>query len=546
MNRKAILSGAMLLPTELINLQQLKRRLTITHTPLGEDESIQVKAYYEKRGYLAVPRQYGLALVDRLGLEVEDKTSPGTAALWPRRPVPREYQEEFINDLGTCTDEYYDFLARAHTGFGKTVSSLVAAARIGRTTLIIVDQENLRDQWLTELATHFGMTRENGLVGIVQGKHCEYEGRSVVIAMVQTLASRRFSQEFYNWAGVLIVDEVHTIGAPVYSQPLMKITATIRWGVSATTKRGDAFQKFLDYHLGAVRVAADKEHDTSVVYFVQHKTVYTWYANVSKKIGRIITEVAEDGSRNLLLAQAAQWLYETGRDILLLSDRIDQLKHVMSLMTYLGVAPEVMGLYTGNHPQYRYAKDTSPKHLPVGLVLDAPYTPVSLQLIAKTIPKKILDEVKDKAEIQLATFQKAGKGYDVPRLSGGVDLTPRSKAEQAHGRILRVKEGKKKPIWVTVEDTRSYRLVRSFALRLQEYCKSNARVYQWHENGELEECLIEEVMPDRMARVARLQLARIETSKDGRNMLKTQESVRRQNAQAVLATVKQIRSRNRS
>ena len=545
MNRSAILSGAVALPTELIDVRKVKNRLTIE---LLEDDgsTSSMHAYVERRGYLCVPRQFGISHANKLGITIEDRTAQGQLAQWPRIPIPRDYQHEFIDDLVSAASEFYDFLARAHTGFGKTISSLIAAARIGHTTLILVDQENLRDQWLEALEKHFGMTVANGLVGIVQGKNADYEGRTVAIAMVQTLTSRRMPTEFYNWAHTLIVDEVHTIGAPTYSMLLLRINATVRWGVSATTKRKGPTQKLLDYNLNKVQVAADKEHDQSVVYFAQHKTVYSWYANVSTKIGRIITEVAEDGSRNLLIAQATQWLYETGRDTIVLSDRIEQLKHLMSLLCYMGVDPEVMGLYTGNNPQYKYAKEPNPTHMPVGLEPGAEYTPVSLQLIAKTIPKKKLLQVKEEAEIQLCTFGMAQKGYDVPRLTAGVDASPRASSEQAHGRTLREQENMPKPIWVTIEDTGSYRLVRSFALRMQDYAKSNILAYHWHENGELEQWEIEEITRDRMARVKQLQLARIETSRDGRNMLKMPDSVKRQRNQAVIDTVKSIHSRRRN
>ena len=100
----------------------------------------------------------------------------------------------------------------------------------------------------------------------------------------------------------------------------------------------------------------------------------------------------------MLIAESALALYETGRDLLVLSDRIEQLKHLQSLLYYLGVDPEQIGLYTGYNPVMKYAKNSKPARRPYGLTVNddtglAEYTPISLQLIAKRIPKKKLAEV---------------------------------------------------------------------------------------------------------------------------------------------------------
>ncbi len=546
MKKSAILAGALLLPLERVNVDHLMHELTVNYLPMGEVEPVIVEAFFMRRGYIGVPRQFGLSFAARMGIEVDDQTSEGQAVRFTPVDQPRPHQIPFIHDIVETSRDFYDFLARAHTGFGKTFCSLTVAARLGRTTLILVDQENLRDQWLTALEKHFGMTIANGAVGIIQGTKCDYLGKSVVIGMVQTVSQKKLPPAVYDYFGFLIVDEVHIIGAPTFSQPLMRFSATHRLGVSATPKRKDSLDKIMRHHLGAVRVAADKEHDTSAVYFAQHQTVYSWYANISPKIGRIITEVSEDGSRNLLLAEAIMWLYQTGRDTLVLSDRIEQLKHLMSMLYYLGVDPEVMGLYTGNNPTYKYAKDPKPKRKPPGVDADTQYSPVSLQLIAKAIPKKKLVQVKEQAALQFATYGMAAKGYDQPRLSAGVDASPRGAAEQIHGRILREVEGKKKPIWVTVEDVNNYRLEFSFASRARDYAKSNGRLYQWHDNGELEQCKIGDLMRDRLERVKYLKSLRIETNKDGRNMLVTVASVKKRAAQAVIDTVERIRSGKRN
>lgn len=542
--RIAVLAGGMSIPVELVDdLPAVKRTLRVKFQPMGAEEPLFVEAFSldEDNGYITVPRQYGLKLCSDLGIEWEDHTSPGADAHWPKIPKPRDYQHEFIDGLVDATEDYYDFLARAHTGFGKTISSLIAAARIATTTLIIVDQENLKDQWIEALTNLFGFKLAD--IGIIQGKECSYEGKAVSIAMVQSLTQKEYAQEMYDYFGLVIVDEVHVIGAPTFSAILRLFSASFRFGVSATPKRRDGLQKLLDYNLGKVRVAADKEHNESAVYYVKHDTVYSWYANISPKVGRFITEISEDGSRNLLLAETAIWLYETGRDVLILSDRIEQLKHLMSLCYYLGIPEEEMGLYTGTNPSYRIAKNPTPGRRPQGWERGTEYCAISLQLTSKSVPKKKLAAIKETSRMIFATYGMFAKGVDVPRLAAGLDGSPRGTAEQVHGRILREQEGKLKSIWVTVVDHNNYRACHSFAMRAKDYAKSNGRLFEWHADGGIEECHANEIAREMRERAADLQSQRIETTSDGRNTLVTQSSVMQSKTQAAKATVEAIRSR---
>jgi superfamily II DNA or RNA helicase len=548
--RPAIMAGSMAIPLEHVDIAAMTRTLTATYRPMGSDTATLVEAFRLDEEYIYVPRQYGLTYCQRRRIPFEDQTSSGYTVVFPKTPQPRDYQVRVLDQLVECARNNYDYIFKAHTGWGKTIGELLVAARLGVTTLVIVDQDNLKEQWVDAMAAHFGMTEDNGHVGVVQGDTCIYQGCSVVVAMVHTLRNRTYEAEFYDYFGNVIFDEVHTVGAPSFSVVLLDFPATHRGGVSATPKRADGLQKLLDYSLGPIRVSAEKEHDESAVYVRTHPTVYSWYANVSPKVGRIITEVSEDGSRNLLVAESSMSLYESGRDTLILSDRIEQLKHTQSLLYYLGMDPDQLGLYTGYDPVYRYAKDPKPMRRPDGLVAhedddEFHYTPISLQLIARRVGAKELARIKSSAGMLLATYGKCAKGFDEPRLKAGVDATSRSEVEQIHGRILRVVAGSKMPVWVTIQDTNSYRLLYSFTKRIAGYLKSNGRMYLWHQDGELEECPETELIADARRRHRELKDQRIETRIDGRNTLVTSGSVKAQKKQAAYDTVNRIRSRPR-
>lgn len=514
----------MALPIERIPVSLVKQACTAKYLLMGDEEPTELPCYREDDEYLYVPRQYGISACRSWGIEYQDRTSPGVEMSLPVIAEPRDYQIDPLLDLQECTKSFYDFLFRARTGWGKTVGSLILAARLGVSTIILVDQENLKDQWIKALKERFGVAEED--IGIVQGKVCKYEGCAVTIAMVQTLAQKVYPQEFYDYFGLMIVDEVHIIGAPTFSQPLLDFSAMYRIGVSATPRRKDGLQRVLDYNLGKVRVYVADEHDVNSVYVAEHPTIYSWYANISPKVGRFISEVAEDGSRNLLLAESASFLYDTGRDVLVLGDRIEHLKHLMSLCEYLGVPAEDMGLYAGYNPSYGYAKEATPTRRPVGLTRNEEtgeyeYTPISLQLIAKRTKKKVLDEIKETKRIIFATYGMFAKGVDVERLTGGVDATPRSSSEQMHGRILRQVDGALRSIWITIADINSYRALHGVSERLADYMRNNAEVFKWSlEEGE-QPCNGKALKAEYKEESRRLKSLRIETNSDGLNTLLT-------------------------
>jgi len=534
MTLPARLKGCMMLPMSEIDVPRVKKQVTYKHRPLsladGEPD-LEVVAWYVDGEYLCVPRQYGMTLCNQLHLEYVDETSTGTVAHFPRIPDPREYQVPQLDEITAEFETAYDFIFKAHTGWGKTVGALIVAARLGRTTVIIVDQENLRLQWVEALTTLFGFAEKD--IGTIKGDKWSWKGKAVTVAMVQTLAQRGVDEELADYFGFAIVDEVHTCGAPTFSAVLLMWNATYRLGVSATPKRKDGLQRALDHNLDRIRVEASKKHNRSAVYLIRSETVYSFYGNVSKMTGRIFSEIAEDGPRNLLIAEAALWLYESGRDVLILSDRIEHLKELECLLYYFGVAEEEMGLYTGYDPVWKFAKDANPSGRPEGLERwrredraweQAEYCAVSMQIVQKRVPKQRFEHIKKHSKIILATYGMFAKGVDVARLSGGVDATPRSAAEQVHGRILREVEGKPVPIWVTLMDTSSYRLMFTLANRIKEYLKSSGVLFEWHPDGSVEQCDVKSLKSEIYERVDDLKSMRIATNKDGLNMLVTQEA----------------------
>lgn len=513
-------SSGVFLPYGLVPMGVLKR-VTARYKNMGSDETIEVKGYAEVDGGILLPRHFGLQLIAQLGIEIESAISGGRRVKFPKNVVhvgEYEYQDRFVASILAACDERNDFLVRAHTGAGKTVCALSVIQKRGVAALIVVDQDNLRLQWEEKCKSVLGLSDRQ--IGVVQGPVCRYRGASVTVAMVQTLVSREFPKEFYEYFGTVVFDEVHTAGAPTFSRSLLMFPAEVRFGMSATVDRKDSLQKLLEWNLGEVAVALDKKHEVSRVYYLESDTVYSWYANVSSKTGRMLQEVSMDSKRNALIVRAIHWLYAAkNRDILVVSDRIEQLEALMVLCAIEGIPTGDMGLYCGFFTEWKWTKNPTPKRRPPHHEQGTDYTPVAFLPNRKRISRVELEKIKAEKQVLFATFGMFTKGVDVPRLSAGIDCTPRSRAQQVHGRILRAVEGKPTPIWVTIRDIMSYRLEHQFVNRLLEYQASSAEIYEWNLEKGVRKRDAADLQKEARLRKSSLQSANIRVGRDGRNIV---------------------------
>jgi hypothetical protein len=522
----AFISSGVIVPKRLLDMKAVTRAVTAKHFAMGSRTPLLVEGYVDLGDSILLPRQFGLNLIANLGIPAIDQMSPGVSKRFPREVKHTgqyAYQTDFVAQILAKTKERNDFMVHAATGKGKSVAALSVIQKRGRTALVLVDQNNLMDQWVSECKKILGLTDRQ--IGIVQGPVCDYVGKHVTVAMIQTLVSREYEDAFYEYFGTVVVDEVHTAGAPTFSKALLMFSAESRFGVSATVDRRDALQKLLQWNLGNVEVSLLDVHDKSYVYYVESDTVYTWYANISPKVGRMLTEVSSDGARNNTLVKIIEWLYgDAGRDILVVSDRIEQLESLFAMCAYAGIPESDMGIYTGFQNVWRFEKDHTPRRRPVGYEKGTDYTPITLTQFRRRIPKNKLLEIKNTKRILFATFGMFAKGVDVPRLSAGVDCTPRSRAQQVHGRILRVQEGKPIPIWVTMRDVNSYRLERQFAQRIDEYIASSAEVCEWNLEKGVRSLDAHALKREAMSRSKQLQTMNIETGVNGLSTLLTPSS----------------------
>jgi superfamily II DNA or RNA helicase len=511
---KVELSNCLWIPESLFD-DGLRDEYTVGVYNLDGSETEVAGYRLDRPGYVGLPRVRGLKTFAMMPCEDLRTTR---SVKFPKQVALRDEQAPVVERALELCDTHSDFILKAATGKGKTVMGLAMAARLGQATVVVVDQEFLMDQWVERAKQHLGL--KDAQIGIVRGPKMDYKGKLLTICMAQTLARKEsLPKEFCDYFGFAIFDESQTAGAPTFSRALLMFSAKNRIGLSATPDRGDSLQYLIRWSLGVVAVELSATPDASNVYILESDTVYSWRANAATVTGRYLTEIAEDARRNLRIADAVKWLYQSGRDVLVISDRIEQLQGLFHLCAANGVPESDMRMCAKSRMVWRYEKDPTPPRQPPFLQKGAPYSPVRLSWVQKTVPKKELDEAKQNGRVLFATYGIMAKGVDIPRLSAGIDATPRAESTQVVGRILRPMPGKLRPIWVTIADINSYRSLHQLCRRIQDYVKSNAEVFRWNPSKGRKRIDHRHLRADFQDRVYDLQQARIVTALDGRNML---------------------------
>jgi len=218
-------------------------------------------------------------------------------------------------------------------GTGKTVMSIAYMAWCHCRTIVIVDTEPLRDQWIQELIAHAKLKLDQ--IGIVQGSKCEIGGRyAVSIAMVQTLRSRNYGNDFWNHFGLAIYEEGSVFGARTYST-LVPQSLGKRLLITATFNRTDNRNKVYECHIGKpcyVNIATPHVpeiwiYETGMSFMVtksgKEKKDFDKWGRYHRS--NVKSRIADNVTRNKALIPLIDAAYKAGREILFISERITQL-----------------------------------------------------------------------------------------------------------------------------------------------------------------------------------------------------------------------------
>jgi superfamily II DNA or RNA helicase len=298
---------------------------------------------------------------------------------------------------------------------------LYQIAKLGRTTLVIVPKSDLVKQWKDEILKHTDLPEH--MIGEARQKKCQYEGKGIVIGMIHSVCKDKYPEEFKNYFGLVIFDELHKLGAFNFSRVGGMFPAKYRIGATATLKRSDGLERVFYSHLGRSVVRPEKSEQPVPkvgVYYYTHTSgsIPSWIKGKINRRGVLFTLLSKNDHRTGKIASFADELVRSGRQTLVLSERIPQLEDIRNvLLGKYGMEDSKVGMYLGK---------TSDKE-----------------------KKRVANE----CTCILATKGMMDIGTNIPTLRGFILATPLSGVAQPIGRIRRVKEGLKEPFVVDVVDS---------------------------------------------------------------------------------------------
>lgn len=355
--------------------------------------------------------------------------------------VPRsDEQERIVKESTSLLLQGQSHILRAPTGFGKTIVGMEIAHRVGKKTLVLVTKGDLAEQW-ADAACKVLCEK----VGIIQGDKVDIEPR-IVVGSVQSLCKPgRYPDEVLEPFGLCIVDEVHRMGAPEFSNAMWHIPARLRLGMSATPYRGDHKDFVFHAHIGPTMVATQQE----VMDFRVLVVGSGWSCPITNqgelvhhspgKTTHIVKTMVHAQTRNHLIAHFARRAHEKGRTVLVFSELLKHLEVLRALTVKYGIPLDDTAMYVGG---------------------------LSKKQRAEALTKRII----------FATYKYCSEGTDIPHADTLVLGMPRSNVVQIVGRILREHEGKKVPVVLDVVDSHSPVFFEYAKKRMEWYTSRGADV----------------------------------------------------------------------
>lgn len=330
----------------------------------------------------------------------------------------REQQKKVKSEAIESLNNHGSVIIACFPGFGKTCLSIYIACKLKMPTLIICNRIVLIKQWEESIKKFAPTARIQVLDSTIKLKDADFY-------IINASNVPKHTNSFYKDIGVLIVDECHLIMAEKLSECMRSIFPRYLIGLSATPYRHDGLNELIDFYFGKKKIEIQlfRKH---TVYKVNTGFVPETKMNKMGKLdwGSVLDSQCNNPERNELIISLIKKFSD--RVFLVLCKRVEQANYLFSR---LKEENEDVTSLIGKNQTY-----------------------------------------EQKSRILIGTVQKAGTGFDHPRLNA---MILASDVEQYFvqflGRVFRR------------EDTEPiiFDLVDNFGL-LQKHYKSRQFVYIQH------------------------------------------------------------------
>lgn len=343
-----------LLPKEIT---YLKRLASFTNPKFYELQKLRMPIFYEttpriiscfEEGdtYLVLPRGCmdkikEICKTSKVKLILKDKREKGIPTDYKFIGTLDKKQEKAMNQLLS-----HDIgVLSAATGFGKTVISAKIISELKTNVLIIVNRNNLLEQWKEKLSYFLGISKKE--IGQIGGGKENLNGK-LDIASFQSLYKRENIDEVVKNYGLVIVDECHHVAAFSFERVLKSMRAKHVYGLTATPTRKDGWHKIIYMQCGDIRCRVNNKDSKSSKKVIVRKTNYR-YAPLEEmetiSFSEILNDMSHNELRNSIILQDVKQSVADGRIPIVLTERLEHLNILKQKLEELQV-PVV--IYKGN------------------------------------------------------------------------------------------------------------------------------------------------------------------------------------------------------
>lgn len=326
-------------------------------------------------------------------------------------------RQEQINAFNAIVESYkrsnrINGIIKLATGTGKTVLGIYLSAITKLKTIIIVDNEDLMNEWEETIYSFTNLTKQN--VGIIKGNKIDIINKSIVLASSQTLVSK-LKNDFENFfllfdsAGfaLAIFDECHTTSATINSSKINVLLRTDNiLGLSATPYHKDLPEILMKNTVGEVIYDMKNKEiipSFNIVYY-QSEITKNKKAFVISKLPDLIQQRS---LYNKLITKCEKWSNTT---VKLVKHCLNKNHDVIIVCLTKEQVIEISNKLSSNMITHRrYYGD-----------------------------EREIDKINDNCIV--VTYKFCGKGFNMPKLTAAIITTPisgKKSTPQLIGRVLR-------------------------------------------------------------------------------------------------------------
>lgn len=419
-------------------INQIKDELTVepikpkSYARLSKNSKFEI--YREDEEYISVPKYYGIEKFGPPSINIlETKKYEKINIMY--KSLLRPNQKIIVDKVLNGFEKERGGLLIAGCGSGKTNMAIYIASVIGLKTLVIAHQKFL----ITQFTDRAKSITDIQSIGLICGKKCDVN-HQIVVGTIQTLIKKKSSDDIFKKFGLVIIDEVHHMAARNYSKFFKKFSTKYMLGISAERSRLDGMYKIINWYMGPILHFEEQKPNEMVlvkrINFRTHNKERT-KTIINKFIGepdrsKMITNLTKIKSRNRLIVNIIEELFDSGKNILFLTGRISHVNIIYELLEKNEYTKGHSGKYIGGMTENEL-------------------------------------EISSTKQIIIGTFHIAQEGLDIPGLNAVILSTPLSTIKQPVGRILRKEIYEEHPIVIDIVDEDVNIFVNQSKKRMQYY-----------------------------------------------------------------------------